>query len=481
MAFDYDKIKQKEESQSYWATYSDLFMVLSLVFLMLYVVANLRSGTFGIQKQIQYKRITEQNEDLKQQIKVFEALKDNYLETQASDGEMVVYNQLMDKLHLLKDEANEEKKKLMQQAQENAQKEQALNQYQQLVRNIINSNLMTRSRLKNRNKQLAQVKKDSADTIKNLNLQKREVSQQLARVKSNLSANKRKLANTVRANEQLISEKQEMSKIYKKQMASLKAEFKKKKQQQRKKFEDRVKKQKLSAKAREKALQQFNAQIKKQQASLKAQLSALDSKVKDSESELRKAKASLNARKKLANRIKANFKKAGIDAQVDPKTGDVMLTFGNEYFDSGRSRLKPNMKKMLKKFVPTYSKSLFEDEKVAKKLSYVEIVGFASPTYKGKFVDPNSLDPKHQEAVKYNLDLSYKRASSIFDYIFNRKTMNYKNQKRLRRLVKVTGQGFLSENAKERSIASKMSTRQYCKKYDCKKAQRVIIKFDLEE
>ena len=37
MSFDYDRFKAKEDNGSYWASYSDLFMVLSLVFLLLYV------------------------------------------------------------------------------------------------------------------------------------------------------------------------------------------------------------------------------------------------------------------------------------------------------------------------------------------------------------------------------------------------------------------------------------------------------------
>ena len=49
MSLDYDKIKKKEEANQ-WTSNSDLFMVLSVVFLLLYVVSSLRNGTEAIEK-----------------------------------------------------------------------------------------------------------------------------------------------------------------------------------------------------------------------------------------------------------------------------------------------------------------------------------------------------------------------------------------------------------------------------------------------
>jgi hypothetical protein len=79
------------------------------------------------------------------------------------------------------------------------------------------------------------------------------------------------------------------------------------------------------------------------------------------------------------------------------------------------------------------------------------------------------------------LDLSYKRAKSIFKYIFNTKKFRYKNQKRILPLTKVSGRSYLSEKIKGRNLASGISQKEFCKKYNCKKAQRVIIKFNLED
>ena len=57
------------------------------------------------------------------------------------------------------------------------------------------------------------------------------------------------------------------------------------------------------------------------------------------------------------------------------------------------------MKAILEKAMPAYSKSLLGNEKVSSKISSVEIIGFASPTYKGKYVDPKNLDEDARKAV----------------------------------------------------------------------------------
>ena len=61
------------------------------------------------------------------------------------------------------------------------------------------------------------------------------------------------------------------------------------------------------------------------------------------------------------------------------------------------------------------------DKETADKVKSVELIGFASPTYRGKYVDPDSLRAGDREAANYNLDLSYYRARSIYEYIFDKK------------------------------------------------------------
>ena len=123
MSFNYNKNKNHEDSGSFWTSYSDLFLGMSVVFLLLYVTASLRQGTSGIQQQIQNQKLTMQVQDLKNQLKMYDSVKKDYLKNEAKPEDEKLYNELMDKLTLLKDEAKGEKEKLNQAAQENEQKE----------------------------------------------------------------------------------------------------------------------------------------------------------------------------------------------------------------------------------------------------------------------------------------------------------------------------------------------------------------------
>ena len=482
MSFDYDKIKEKREDQSFWASYSDLFMVMSLVFLLLYVVSSLRNGTYSLQKNLEYERVSELNEDLKQQLKVYNTLKDDYLQTQASPKQMESYQLLMDQLDLLEDKAKEEKKELRKRALENEKKERALNKYQQLVRNIINSNVMAQATIKHRGKLIDKVKEESKQQISQLSSKYTDVSKSLQKTKSELSQTQQELLQEGRQKAELVGQLETLRKQKQEQMQKLERRYNQeitKKQQQ---FEQRLSQQKMSAQAKEKALREYRSKVAQEKQQLKKQMASLSQEMKANEKEHKKAKEVLNARKEIAEKIKTNFSKAGVKAQVDEKTGDVILNFGDEYFDTGKYNLKPGMKDLLDESIPIYAKSLFEDQKIAEKLSFVEIVGFASPTYRGKFIDPQSMKEEDRQAINYNLDLSYYRARSIFNYIFDQKKMNYQHQKNLRSLVKVTGRSFLAERVGDtRGIASGMSKEEFCETYDCLGAQKVIIKFDLEE
>lgn len=576
MGFDYDKIKSNEEG-SYWASYSDLFMVLSMVFLFLFIIANLRSGAQGIIKEAEFKQMARERDDLKQQIKVYNTLKDDYLETGASESEQEGYEKLMNKLVLLKEEAKDEKEKLRQAAKENEQKEEALNEYQQMVRNIINNNMISSARIKKRDrtivkkdveikdnkKQIVQLKENIVQKEQEIEDGEKEIQRmntklqlKITQLKNSYMTNKitkEKMEQSIQElkqqNEMQVSEleavnqktKQEIQKISQvlnqsqkqlsqaqqklesqsQKLASLveeKNEFKKKiddmneqyeqqLKQEKEAFEAEIRKQKLTAQAKAQKLAQFRKEAAARQAQLAKEIAEMESQAEKVQSDLDKTllaknelaqkaeklegsnknlsrdvarlKEMADAKNKIIRKIASNLKNAGIDATVDGKTGDVIISFGEEYFETGKAALKPGMEQILRKFMPTYSESLLSDPETADKINSVEIVGFASPTYKGKYVDPKSLKADNKEAINYNLDLSYYRARSIFDYVFDTNKMNYKHQNDILPMVKVTGRSFLAEGENP-ADAAKMSQAEYCKKYDCKKSQRVMIKFNMQ-
>lgn len=631
--FKYDKFKEEAGSNDSWGSYSDLFMVLSFVFLMMYVVASLRSGTSSIQSRLERQQIARDNADLRSQIKAYNTLKDSALQEESKD-EQQVYNELMDKLSLLQEEAKEEKNNLRRQATENEKKELALNKYQQVVRNIINANLLAKNKLKVREEiietknqeigdlsqelvvkkneitennkeisqinselsknianlekaqktskitkqkayeQIARLKQQSMAKIEELNTENQQVQSRLAVINQELSKTSEKLVKTETT---LATTTENLNKAvteYESQIDEMKNNHSEKMAKERAAFEHKIKAAKLTAvqkaqqlaefnkaarekdqavgrkiaslqgelsdaEARENAKAQENAaltseltktsqklektvgdyegQIKGMQAAHDARMakekSALESKIKAAnmsaqekakqlaefnklnkekgdaldrqiaglKGDLAEAQTRANARMKLSKEIAKALKSAGVSADVNPNTGDVTISFNGDYFDNGSSDLKPTMANVLQKFIPKYSESLFKDANIASKITSVDIVGFASPTYKNKYIDPQSLDPIDQKAAKFNLDLSYKRARSIFDYMFDTNKINYKNQKQLLPLVKVTGRSFFTEGRAPAGAIPGMSQKEFCEKFDCKQSQKVIIKFNMDD
>lgn len=576
MGFDYDKIKSAEDG-SFWATYSDLFTMLSMVFLFLFIIANLRSGTQGIVKDAEFKQLARENEDLKQQIKVYNTLKDDYLETGATDSEQKGYESLMDKLVLLKEEAKDEKEKLRQAAQENEEKEEALNEYQQMVRNIINNNMISQARIKRRDKtidkknvvikdnrkqitqlkenivqkekeveqseqeiqrvnkkldikiaqlknayitnqitkekmeqSIAQIKKDSAQQVMELEGMNQQAKNEIQKISKTLNQSQQDLN---QAQKRLQSQSAKLADLveeknqFREKIEGMNAEFDAQLKKEKAQFDAAIKKQQLTAAAKAKKLAQFKKEAQAKQAQLAREIANMESQAEKVQADLDSALLAKNelseraqalegsnknlsrdvarlkeiadAKNKMIQNIESNLKKAGINASVDGKSGDVVISFGEEYFDSGKASLKPGMEKILRRFMPSYSASLLSDPKTAEKIQSIEIVGFASPTYKGKYVDPKSLKAGNKEAINYNMDLSYYRARSIFDYVFDTSKMQYQHQKDILPIVKVTGRSFLAEGESP-GDAENMSQKDYCKKFDCKKSQKVMIKFNMK-
>jgi outer membrane protein OmpA-like peptidoglycan-associated protein len=577
MGFDYHRAKSQAEhgSDSMWTSYSDLFLMLSIVFLLLYVTASLKTQTSSIQKQAEYQRLAQKASDLEQQIQVYNTLKEEQIK-QSSEQEQEVYNRLMDKLVLLKEEAKNEKEQLRRQAKENEEKELALNEYQQMIRNIINSNILAKTKIKNReelitnkeqkigeqrtviankNVELAQnqeeIEKLNLDIeakTRNLNANRqliKEINSKmnakiavLTEEQKKLHGSKEELAKKVAAlrreserkvaeleskNRGFISELSEAQKSlelvsgeleqtrsqYSAEVARLKGEHEARMARERGVFEESLKRERMSGEERAKRIAAYAQQSKAREAELAGKLGELEKRASAAEAEKGRAVASLqglqkekeglqrnmaslsselknaqeiaNAKKILAQRIQDELRKAGLKGTVDGKTGDVTLAFGEEYFDTGSSDLKPTMRKTLEKFLPGYSKSLFKDGKIAEKIENVEIIGFASSTYKGRYVAPDSLRPEDQEAVNYNLKLSFNRANAIFKHIFDTKQMRFEHQKELLPRIKVVGRGYLPDGKTSEDFRNGMPEKEFCALYNCKSAQKVIIKFKLKD
>jgi chromosome segregation ATPase len=568
MSYNFDRIKQKVEHGTghQWTSYSDLFLVLSVTFLLLYVVANLRSGaaTMFVQGRAadQAARIVE----LEKQLKAYEVLKADYAEKGASKDEVEMYRELEDHLSLLEKEAKSEYDDAQAKARDAQLRFNGLNKYQSLVKNIINANMVSASKSKRQivmlddrektidsqeaslrdlekqrsdqeqtiaqnNEEIAQIQKNLENkekALKNMRNASREERQRLeetlakeryeGQMKITALSDESKKASAkiakmegeldarTREAERLMTEMQAKAGEHERQVAALKAQAEQEAAAERAKFEGQLKNARMTAAqkaAAEKALSDKLAHVEKELggklASLQGDLEGTRKGLKSAEerygnavkalqqaksandnlkSDLNASLEKLNAQRRLAQQVRDKLKKAGVEAIVDEKTGDVTVSFGDEYFETGQSELKPGMKDILQKTIPAYANGLFQDAKIAQKLENIEILGFASPTFKGRVVDPQSLDPADRQAVNFNMDLSYRRAKTIFDYMFDQNKIRFDRQKDLLPLVKVSGRSYLSA---ERLPASKMAPGEsYCSKFDCKKHQIVVIRFNLK-
>ncbi|MBO9667516.1 MAG: microtubule-binding protein [Bdellovibrio sp.] len=537
MAFNYEKHNGGHSQDSFWTSYSDLFLGLSTIFLLLYVVASLRTGTDALRSQIENQKLTMQVEELQHQLNMYESVKNDYIANQAPKDEAQEYQELMDKLTLLQEDAKTEKDRLVAEALENQKKVKALNKYQQMVRNVLNANKMAKSKIINRDDLIKDQDVEIATKEGEINNLQKDIDTK----RQLIAQGEQQIAET---RETLAKRQNELRAAYKTNKIN-KAKFEAKMAAVRSEAHNKVAALNNANAQYQQQLQEANAQLGQTQSdltktqgllaqkegearglqgklgeaqgqlgavkgqlqatqgqlnaaqgeldatkgalghaqgqvgALKGQLGTMKGQLSATEGQLAQARAEIEARKSVASEIQKGFAKAGVKADIDLQTGDVVLDFGQAYFDSDSDRLKMEMKGVLEKAMPIYSKSLFGNPKISDKVSAVEIIGFASPTYQGRFVDPKSNKPEDKKALKYNMDLSYRRANSIFSYMLDEQNMKFEHQRDLLALMKVSGRSFLEVmKLQNRNVAN---AAEFCKLNDCKKAQRVIIRFSMDQ
>ena len=95
MSFDYNEIRaQQQSSGTQWASYSDLFMVLAFVFLLMYMVSSLRTGMISVTARAQVLEV-------RQELELYESARDQYLAESASEQETRIYDQIIEQITLL--------------------------------------------------------------------------------------------------------------------------------------------------------------------------------------------------------------------------------------------------------------------------------------------------------------------------------------------------------------------------------------------
>ncbi|HEY9865039.1 MAG TPA: OmpA family protein [Candidatus Obscuribacterales bacterium] len=137
----------------------------------------------------------------------------------------------------------------------------------------------------------------------------------------------------------------------------------------------------------------------------------------------------------------------GDQIKIDSKTGDVSIPDAI-LFDKGSAELKPQGKEFLKLFIPKYtdvifSNSTFED-------SVIRVIIEGQTSYLGD--------------DQYNMDLSFKRSLSVYNYIFS-KELNFKNKSKFKTKLMAAGRGEVEAN----------------QKIDDPRDRRVVFRFQLKQ
>ncbi|MCC7440481.1 MAG: hypothetical protein IT285_02545 [Bdellovibrionales bacterium] len=180
-------------------------------------------------------------------------------------------------------------------------------------------------------------------------------------------------------------------------------------------------------------------------------------------------------REDIATRLKKEFARAGVAAEVDPRTGEVAIPFAQVTFDYNSDQLKPRMKSILRKAIPTYARAVLSSRATSEAIAGFEIVGFASPTYGGKYVDPAAFQGPSREGLNYNMELSTRRARAIFEFAFDPRQLRFPHQERMLRMTKVSGVSHLQADPARPGAKG----RDFCSRYDCAAHQKVLLRFSL--
>jgi len=162
---------------------------------------------------------------------------------------------------------------------------------------------------------------------------------------------------------------QEQKWDYIKKIRGVRRNYIKKTADQRQKYSDQVKNLEVNFNKENRELSKLNTQL----SNKLGHLDNFFAQNKHLTLEQQRAKLS------IINKLQTAFAHAKLDVQVDPVTGDAVLSFNGMFFDFNRHHLKPRMKSYLKQFLPVYSKTIFSDPKIHSKIKFIEIIGHASP------------------------------------------------------------------------------------------------------
>ncbi len=225
------------------------------------------------------------------------------------------------------------------------------------------------------------------------------------------------------------------------------------------------------------------AKLKMEKNALEKQKKIIEKQKDEISKKAKTISKNMKVRRKLAKQLSKAFKKMKLPAYVNLKTSEVVIPFKNAYFDFGQFALNYKIKKILRDILPVFSATLFKELDVKNDVKSLEMVGYSSPIYKGRIVHGTNLE---EEGLRFNVDLSYKRAKAIFNYVFDSNSFKFNHQRDMMKLTKVTSVGHNWTTLKPTGGAysplkyQKASPGQrLCMRYNCEEWQKVTIRINL--
>jgi hypothetical protein len=125
--------------------------------------------------------------------------------------------------------------------------------------------------------------------------------------------------------------------------------------------------------------------------------------------------------------------------------------------------------------IPKYAKSIYSNPEAAKHVDTLKISGMTSPIYRGRYVDVSDTSPATARARSFNLSLSKKRASALYDFIFDENQIgDYKYRARMKTDMSISADGYKNAKPVPAELVGKLAK---CEEYDCIHEQATILQF----
>lgn len=540
-----DEMKNSEGDGSVWASYSDLFTNVAIIFLVMFVFALVRSTVSQIKSAHQKQKhenelkgkLSKKEAELntKRIKKVEEAVTEMQKYESVIDEKVAELNEYAKKLQtnkqLLKDviAAQEKQDSLLKASEEKLQAEEELRKEKQfaleaaelrvkvLNEELVHAELEVKQRESNYQKKLQEKSTALETTQKQFSERMSSLTSRLAKAETDAATLRKELSEKNALDE---SRSHELN-TYKRQLASLESELEHNKTMasdlgsERKRLSDALSKltseqnqlkkeyanllnrssqSEANASEKERKLNEVSAQLKNLQANANqwktefqkqfaeaAKLKGLlsDSQKKFNELATTMTKLKDSVKNNVATKLSEKFKEAHLPAEVNLKTGEVILLSGEGFhFEKGSAKLSKDAKSMLKKLIPVYASVLLGDEAIYSQIHYISMEGHSSPSFGGKFINP---EEGNSDAYSFNMRLSAMRAASVANYLMSDEIGPYPHKARMKQLLHSVGYGFMKPVPAVPDLNRLPASETGCGPWDCIKSQRVQINFLLKD